>query len=376
MVHEPILRRDGGRGRVTRGPRAHTLVAALLVAGATSVCTSRDEGGELIRLERFAAASSPLSDNKSVALVDSNTVCVIESFEFRVRCTDPTGTPLGVFGVRGEGPGEFLNPVHVFRESGPSVAVYDRRLARLAVFEPSGTLLSETTLRAPVWIHGTLGTALYGEVGLGMGPDGPEVEIQLLDRSSGDILWQRSIYGIAPTPCGTVGSGIPQPNGGYVFWACDSDLVFLHDRNGQTAQVVAMPTYSAELPNERDVEAYLYDMARLGGTMSLPQSAMDPYVMGFRERPKKWFHGFRTFAYDAHGQLWVATTRDHDIFSYFEVWTGTKYAGAVQIQDRLVGYDILGSTLVALVERRPDQHGIAPRGIDWYDIADVNFGRK
>ena len=53
--------------------------------------------------------------------------------------------------------------------------------------------------------------------------------------------------------------------------------------------------------------------------MSLPQSAMDPYVIGFREQPKKWFHGFRPFAYDAHGRLWVATTRDHDRFSYFEV---------------------------------------------------------
>jgi len=121
-----------------------------------------------------------------------------------------------------------------------------------------------------------------------------------------------------------------------------------------------MPTYSAELPNERDVEAYLYDMARLGGVMSLPQSAMEPYAMGFRERPKRWFHGFRTFAYDGRGRLWVATTRDRDTFSYFEVWVGTEYAGAVRIRDRLVGYDILGSTLVALVERQPDQNGMRP----------------
>ena len=374
MVHGTVLRWNG-RG-VTGGPDARTLVVTLFVAVATTVCAPTDQGGELIRLAPFAVTPAPLSDNQSVALLGNTTVCVIESFEFRVLCTDPKGTPIGVFGAQGEGPGEFLNPVHLFRESGSSVAVYDRRLARLAVFEPSGTLLSETTLRAPFWIHGTSGTALYGEAGLGMGPSGPEVEIQLLDRSSGDIVWRRSIYGIAPTECGTVGSGVPRPNGGYVFWACDSDLVFLDDLNAQTAKVVAMPTYSAELPNERDVEAYLYDMARLGGAMSLPQSAMDPYVMGFREQPKKWFHGFRTFAHDAHGRLWVATTRDHDTFSYLEVWISTEYTGAVQIRDRLIGYDILGSTLVALVERQPDQNGIAPRGIDWYDIADVDFGRN
>ena len=349
-------------------------MATLLFAVATSVCASKDENAELVDLAPFAATPAPLSDNKSVALIGNDTVCVIESFEFRVRCTDSNGTPIGVFGAQGEGPAEFLNPVHLFRDSGASVAVYDRRRARLTVFEPTGALLSDITLRGPYWIHGTLGTMLYGEVGLGMGPGGPEVEIQLLDRSSGDIVWQRSIYGIAPTECGSVGTGMPRPNGGYVFWACDSDLVFLDDRNAETAKVVAMPTYSAELPNERDVEAYLYDMARLGGVMSLPQSAMEPYAVGFRERPKKWFHGSRTFNYDGHGRLWVATTRDRDTFSYFEVWVGTEYAGAVQIRDRLVGYDILGSTLVSLVERQPDQNGIAPRGIDWYDIADVDFG--
>ena len=39
-----------------------------------------------------------------------------------------------------------------------------------------------------------------------------------------------------------------------------------------------------------------------------------------------------------------------------------------------MGYDILGSTLAALVERKPGPDGIAPRAIDWYDIGDVEFG--
>ena len=41
-----------------------------------------------------------------------------------------------------------------------------------------------------------------------------------------------------------------------------------------------------------------------------------------------------------------------------------------------MGYDILDSTLVALVERKPDRHGIAQRGIDWYDISEVELGRQ
>ena len=359
----------------TRGAeRSTTTLAILFVAATVAACVDIQGPARAVALDPFAASPAPLSDNRSVALLDGNTVCVIESFETRVRCTDRKGATVGAFGAKGEGPAEFLNPVHVFRESEGSIAVYDRRRARLAIFEPVGTLLSEITFRSPVWIHGALGTKLYGEVGLGMGPTGPEVEILLLDRSSGDVVWQRSIYEIATSECGSVGSGRPRPNGGYVFWACDSDLVFLDDLNDRDAVVAPMPTYSAELPNERDVEAYRYDMARMGGVMSLPESAMDPYVIAFRERPKKWFHGSGTFNYDGYDRLWVATTRDHDTFSYFEVWVGAEYTGAVRIRDRLIGYDILGSTLVALVDRRPDQNGIAARGIDWYDINDVDFG--
>ena len=39
-----------------------------------------------------------------------------------------------------------------------------------------------------------------------------------------------------------------------------------------------------------------------------------------------------------------------------------------------MGYDLLGSTLVALVERPPGRDGIAKRAIDWYDIAGLEWG--
>ena len=39
-----------------------------------------------------------------------------------------------------------------------------------------------------------------------------------------------------------------------------------------------------------------------------------------------------------------------------------------------MGYDVLDSTLVALVERNPDADGIAQRAIDWYDIGRMPFG--
>ena len=348
----------------------------LLALAVSTACLHREEGGESVALTPFATSPAPLSHNKHVALIAKDTACVIESFDFRIACTTSKGAAVGSFGGEGEGPGEFLNPVHVFRESRGRVAVFDRRLGRLSTFHPDGAPLVELALRRPFWVHGTRNGTVYGEVGLGMGPNGPEVEIQMLDAASGDIEWRRSIYRIAETACASMGSGRPRPDGGYVFWACENEIVFLDDLDGDDARIVRSPTYTAELPNQRDIDAYLMDMARLGGTMALPQSAMEPYAAAFREQPKKWFHGSGTFSYDVRGRLWVATTRDHDTFSYFEVWVGAEYAGSVRIRDRLMGYDILDSTLVALVERKPDSNGIARRAIDWYDIGGVAFGHQ
>ena len=56
------------------------------------------------------------------------------------------------------------------------------------------------------------------------------------------------------------------------------------------------------------------------------------------------------------------------------MWIGADYAGTVSIRERLLGFDLLGSTLVALVERRPGPDGIALRAIDWYQIDGLQLG--
>ena len=104
----------------------------------------------------------------------------------------------------------------------------------------------------------------------------------------------------------------------------------------------------------------------------MPRSAADPYVETFREEPKRWFNVPGALAFDSRDRLWVATTLDRDTFSYFEIWIGTEYAGSVRVRDRAVGFDLFRNTLAVLVERQPGPDGIAPRGIDWYDIRDLN----
>lgn len=55
-----------------------------------------------------------------------------------------------------------------------------------------------------------------------------------------------------------------------------------------------------------------------------------------------------------------------------------EYLGSVRVRGRLRAFDLLGSTLVALVERRAgadDADGVPDRALDWYDIGELPFGR-
>lgn len=359
-----------------RPSRAWVVVA--VTAATTVACGSEAPSEQLVVLSPVASSRAPLSNNPAIALVSEHTACVIDSFDLRVHCSDSAGTVIGVFGQEGEGPGEFLRPVLLERVPDGTVAVMDLRLNRLSVFEPDGVLRSHTTVRRSFIATAHSGTSVFG-----IGPlartsepvsNGLNLGMIELDARSGEMVWQRGDLGdISSTECGFVAEGLPTPVGGYVFRACRNELVFLDSRDADRARVVPSPTYIEALPNERDVAKYLADMALMSRSTSLPASAMEPYAAAFREQPKSWFLVPIALAFDDHDRLWVATTRDRDSFSYLDIWIGTDYAGTVRIQDRLVGYDLLGSTLVALVERAPGPNGIVNRAIDWYDIEGIEF---
>ena len=134
-----------------------------------------------------------------------------------------------------------------------------------------------------------------------------------------------------------------------------------------TVSVVQSPTYTEEFPNERDI-AYVEANNR--------RYAIRMDVESYRETPKRNHLRVASLAYDDHGRLWVATERDRAVFSYFDLYVGTEYVGSAQIRDRILGYDLFGSTLAALVERAPDPDGIAWRAVDWYDIGELDLGLR
>ncbi len=326
-----------------------------------------------------SASPAPLSVSKRIALADEDTACVIDSFEFRVVCGKREGAEVVAFGREGDGPGEFRGLSLVARVALGRVGVVDGRLNRLTTFNATGDRVSEVALPPMYLADGIRQATVFGsEVDLAAYSPGDSILTRIyseVDVNSGAVTWTRGdMNAIADTECGGLDTGVPRPAAGYVFWACRGELVFLDDSDADAATVVTSPAYREERPSERDVEAFAEGLTRLGGRMPMPRSAADPYIETFREEPKRWFNVPGALAFDSRDRLWVATTLDRDTFSYFEIWIGTEFAGSVRVRDRAVGFDLFRNTLAVLVERQPGPDGIAPRGIDWYDIRDLDCG--
>ena len=306
--------------------------------------------------------------------------CVMDSFEVQVYCVDRAGTARA-FGGSGYGPGEFQMPTAVLR--GPSGSVGVISLHGLSFASSTGQFLYRVQLSdLVVGASRGLVATLNGSAAKGWPL---EMEFVQMDVKTGHVLTSRPYPRNPPQECrnsprtgsgqaesGGVPIGYATPKGGAVF-LCRQHLGVLREGLVDEVVVVAVPSYVDELPNERDVAE------RLAAVQAVRNVAgVELALEEFRQTPKRWWIGPQSPAYDERGRMWIGTNRDRDLFSYLDVFTddGLRYLGSVRIRDRLIGYDILDSTLAVLVER-PIGEGevVARRGIDWYDIGGLVFPR-
>ena len=348
------------------------VIAALCTATAT--CSPEQLSEATVPLTPTASVPSD-AFTSHIAAISDDIACVPDTLEFRVICYDRSGMVRGVWGREGEGPGEFKDFMQVRRWPQQRVAVFGIG-GRMTVFEPTGEIVAEMRIPGAIMVGGIDGTRVFGlEARLG----GGGLSLVELDAESGEVVWERSGYADigANTTCGRKDPGVPTPPGGWVFPACGNQLVFLADRDDQTATVTQAPNYVEELPNARDIQimrSNLESPALQGSFMVPPPSQRERYIRDYAARPKEWFMGGHAMKFDRRNRLWIATRHDHSDYSYLDVWSGTDYQGSVRVRDRLIGFDILGSTLVAVVRRPLARDGIPREAIDWYDISEVEFG--
>ena len=359
------------------------VVAALLaLAGA---CVQDDAAGEAIFTPEIVGTNAlPLSENEAVALLaDERIACVVDSYETQARCVDVEGAVVGVFGRKGEGPGEFDSPASLARGEEGTVGVHDLGLGRFTVFEPSGAYVSEVlapVLNVPLRSFGTVlsGVEVDIMVMLGVETSGSLMTRYDVNIATGEVVREEtSPEGPWDVACGEVTWGIPDRAGGWIFVACEGHLIFVGDTGDAT--VLRAPTYLAELPDERDVARHEEMLMSLNMRNDRPASeSVDERLEGYRATPKKYFLSTEDQLVDAANRYWVATQRDTHEWSYLDVYENAEYVGSVKVRDRLRGFDLLGSTLVVLVERQvgaDDADGIPDRALDWYDVGDLRLGR-
>ena len=340
----------------------------------------------------IGTAAVPPSESGQVALLaDERVACVFDFYDTRVRCMDAEGAAVGVFGRTGEGPGEFgnsdsPNSLHLMRGEDGTLGVYDSRLFRFTVFEPSGSYVAEA--RMPfLQPRRSFGTVLTGTVWRGWIADSLMVRFDV-NVASGEVVGQEgSPSGPWGVECGEGEgiAGIPDRAEGWVFEACGDRLIFV-DNTGN-ATVLSVPT---ELPDERDVARREEEMwivratlgpaemarARQISSDGTYQSLVDQTLESYRSRPKPYSLGGGHQLVDAANRYWIATQRDTHEWSYLDVYENAEYAGSVRVTDRLRGFDVFGSTLVVLVERQAgpdDADGVPDRALDWYDLGHLGW---
>ena len=340
-----------------------TLLSAGALASAACSATEAEPGNlTLFPAELIASVEVPLSVSVSVALVDSSTACVVDSYEVQVVCVRSDGSTVGAFGREGEGPGEFEGSLLLMRGPAGTLGAFDSR-RRLTVFEPDGTILRSAAVPFLFAPMAPLSQSVTGSYSVRV-DDRFRTFVTELDAESGEELWERAL--LHPSELGIsmkcergYNTGALGPAGRMAFATCQSVLVLW---DGDDLVTFGDPTYTSELPSEMDVETY-----RERWRLAFGVPPAESQVLTYAESPKWVTVAGRSLIYDDWGRLWMAIQRDRHAFSYFSIFSDTTYVGSVRVRDRVEGYDLLGSTLAVLVERLPDDPaGIPGRGVDWY----------
>lgn len=361
-----------------------------IVACLSTACHDTYASGDRVYSPEVATAMKvPLStSNEIVLLADERTACVIESYEYRVHCVSVDGNVVGSFGALGEGPGEFGSPGLLVRGNKGTVGVVDTELGRFTVFTPNGSFVTDVKLLIgggldPIASFDTMVSGVVMDPFQALGAaSGAFLSLVEVNIASGEIVRREAS---PPLPREAQCSlhmtyGVPDPVGGWVLIACEGKLVFVADDGDATVR--RAPTYVEEFPDERDVarraeELGIFNagLAKMGLSPSRP---VEERLEAYRATPKRYHLSTRQRRFDGSNRFWIATQRDLHEWSYLDVFENTDYVGSVRVRDQLRGFDLLGSTLVVLVDRRVDADdgdSIPDRVLHWYDIADMVFGR-
>jgi len=331
-------------------------------------CRSDDQPETLLSrplptLQLTAESPAPFSGTYAITLLSDHRACAIASYEVEVRCGDRDGTAVTVLGGRGEGPGEFKGLLSIVRGPDGEFGIVDPIQGRITIYDAPGNFLR--TVRLP-FIFESLGPFDSTLVGSFTASGEPGERIAVISAYDGAVLETLMPphpidLGLMPEGRRGLSWGAMAPNGDLAFVAAGPTVV-QYSRSGELREVHPAVGHRPEFPSRRDIDAHVESYAN-----SIFGAAPAHVIDKFAVTEKSYALGGASMRFDEVGRLWVATQKDRDLHSYIDVYDGSRFVGSVQVRDRMLGFDLLGSTLVVLVERSGvDAEGLPRRAIDWY----------
>jgi hypothetical protein len=140
-----------------------------------------------------------------------------------------------------------------------------------------------------------------------------------------------------------------------------------YSATGEVKSIVIAEGYRESDHTEEEIESYASNPPSFMGVERMPEDMVQRYASS----PRGYGISGRSKLFDERGRLWIASWRGERDRSYLDLYEEGKLLGTLEVRDRVLAFDLMGSTLAVLVERGTrDAEGLPIRGIDWYAIRD------
>ena len=333
---------------------------------------------KVYELSRVARVTVPVpTASREIILAEEDVACIIYSYDEQIYCMARDGNAF-TLGQAGDGPGEFRGLVTLLRSEDGTIAAIDR--SGLRVVGLSGEFLSSVMLSG--FMLDTDRMVGDGLAGTRLTPWAAWLEV--VSAQTGEVLSRREFPTDVPDECAefpllkkgtmTVAAHVPSSAfltpWGDVVSVCRANLALWGEEGAGMFEVLNVVSHEDEYPDEQDIADHEAAMNAVQGIAGVTQG-----IREYRSTPKDWWLGGHTPVFDrARDWTWIGANRDRRAFSYIDIFAGRRfeYVGSVRVHDRMVGFDLFGSTLVVLVEL-PLSAGASDVAVDWYDISGVAF---
>lgn len=353
------------------------VVAATMNAGCGSEQPAQPALPVIHPEELLVVENAPESSRNHLLVLPGGTVCMPGEYLARISCYQPERSAWIAFGQEGQGPGELKipGPLVTVEDSDSLVGIIDLGLRRMTILRFDGGYVRSRPTPFPFFpLSGVSAGRITGFTPTPPGAHGStdfEARVTVLELSAGDDQPVITLRARRPGGQGSaigLGRGVALPDGIMIFHVHDHRFA----RFDASGRLLGEFEYPRELqrplyPSKRDLEKYRSDLTRMGSSpteaqirtrAATPSPPILPGLMSMQLGP-------------GHTIL-VGAARDREGRSYIDVfYEDGRYAGALAIDGRLLAFNVLNDTLVALVERPYDGGDMPPRDLRWYRLTDL-----